>query len=314
VYLKNLLEFVVLSIKTSRDVNFDPVIALYTSDDVAATKMRDDAIASELFPRPPTGISYPYFLTTKATTEYGQLAQQAIDKNANLIVNFGSGLGDFDKIVRRVEVGWPSGRARPYYVSYQRSMDLAVAAVEDMTEADAGAGSPLATYQRTLVFDQAQSVSVGKAYNVFSGKFEGLMFSTKPAAQISLAYDCTMVVALGLQAAHEQASIPQESVTGEQFRTGMGRLLSGEPWGFGLGKPSTIFTALATSNATVDIFGASGDLPFVVEKGYPEPEGALWCFVLDHDGHTQSVYQQTGVTFSPVTGQLQGEFSCNPTW
>jgi hypothetical protein len=274
--------------------------------------MADHALVNDLFPRPPNIIQYPHFLTAWPPTDYEQFARQAIDMKANLIVNFGSGLGDFDKIVSRVEAGWPSGGpARPYYLSYQRSAFLAVAVAEDMPSADAGPA--LASYQRTLVFDQAQSESVHQAYDVFSGRFEALSRSTGPAPQMSLAHDCVYVLALGLQAARGQSSIPPEDVTGEQFRTGMGRLVGGETWGFGVGEPSALFSALALGS-TVDVFGASGDLPFVVAKGHPEPEGALWCLNLEDTPHTRAVYRQTGVTFSPVTGQIRGEFSCATAW
>jgi ABC-type branched-subunit amino acid transport system substrate-binding protein len=314
VYLKNLLQFVVDTIRKSRDASFDPVVALYTSDDGAASEMGAAALAKNLFPGPTTSVSYPYFLTAMNATDYATFANQAIDKRANLIVNFGSGLGDFDKIVQKMEVAWRNnGTPSPYYVSYQRSSNLATALVEDM-EANPDGGSVRTSYERTLVFDQPQSDSVRSAHSVFAGKFEGLMFGTKPAEQISLAYDCTMVLAFGLQAARKESSTLPESVTGEQFRAGMARLLSGEPWGFGSIKPGTIFSALATSDATVDIYGASGDLPFVVENGYPVTDGGLWCFKLDFAGYRKAVHHPTGVTFSSATGQLQGEFSCSPTW
>jgi hypothetical protein len=42
-----------------------------------------------------------------------------------------------------------------------------------------------------------------------------------------------IALALELQAARGQSSIPPQDVTGEQFRTGMGRLVGGEPWALG---------------------------------------------------------------------------------
>jgi hypothetical protein len=102
-------------------------------------------------------------------------------------------------------------------------------------------------------------------------------------------------------------------VTGAQFKAGMQRLLSGEPWGFGVSPPSTSFTALSSSSS-VDIFGASGDLPFAIEKGFPDPGGELWCFVLDATHRVKAAYRPTGVRFSPADGKQQGDFSCAPTW
>jgi ABC-type branched-subunit amino acid transport system substrate-binding protein len=312
-YLKSLLDLVVQTIKTKRDPEFVPVVALYTSEDLAAAQMGDQAIVSDPFPSKPQRTTYPYFLLAESQSDYRTLAQQAIDQEANLIVNFGSGLGDFDKIVDKMEIAWPRGVPRPYYVSYQRSTALATGVTENITGADAGAGSPKDVYQRTLVFDQPRSADVEKAGDVFSGRFRGIG-SSNPQAQFDLAYDCVFVLALGLHAARAQSSIPPESVTGEQFRTGVGRLVGGEPWGIGVDQPSAIFTPLSSSNATMDIFGASGDLSFDIEAGYPDPGGALWCFEIDYTGHAHAVYKRTGVTFSSVDGKQQGEFSCDPAW
>jgi hypothetical protein len=316
-YLKNLLNFVVEHIREKRHPGFAPVVALYTSDDVAASDMTDMAFNANLFPEPPTRINYEYFLTQPDTADYTIFANKAIEEKANLIVDLGSGLGRFSEVVLEIETLWKSdaGSIQPYYVSYQRSSNLAEAVVWNMHSSDGGTPTDLDIFQRTLVFDQPRPTSAELPYAAFRNKVKGLA-KYDPDEQMELAYDCTFALALGLQAARTTQSISVESVTGEQFKAGMLRLFSANETQFRVGDESLldIFQTLS-AGGKVDAIGASGELAFNVENGYPEPsEGALWCFRPTLDSYWKAEYSQTGVTFSSKDGKREGEFSCPPAW
>jgi hypothetical protein len=247
-----------------------------------------------------------------AAPDYPKLAAFATGTTAyDLVVSASPGTGDFGQILKEIEGAWPAGRARPYYLLWQRNTRVAINAA--VTLSGTSGGTHRAIHERVFVIDNARpdTTFYEDALSNFRAKVSGPV--PVPDEKNELAFDCGYVVAYALHAAQRGGNVALENVGGAQIQEAIVRLSTdgARTHGLGVDPIAEAFPALNLGQA-IDVYGASGPLDFDIVRGSPRAGGELWCLEPDPTRANFVRHRRAAVSFGD-RGAI-GTVKCGSVW